>query len=305
MKNNSDNIKRILREKWSINAIEVKLIPKGFFQMSYSVKTNIGKYFLKLLDPSRHIVSSNEIVNKLFHYKYISEKLNFVPRSIQTTDKSDFLVEDDKFYVLQEYLDIKNVDDVPAEKVLPLLIQLHDLIPLNKNSISENFNNDITEIRYKQTRTFVQDLIPSAEIFTDDYLKLIDQRLNKYLHLRKIINKKDLHYVHKDPFGNVVETNKGFFMIDWDDITISNIEADLWFLIDRPRMIKAYEKKSSRKVNIPECQYYAIESFFLYYSAYARKYSGLVTSEDKKNLIKEIKTGMFDWFESVYSHFKN
>jgi hypothetical protein len=286
------------------NFAKFSLIPEGFFQMSYLLETEDSeKFFIKVIDFSKHIIDKESFAHKVRHLHKLSSSLEFIPRILKTNTGQLYYLKDNKSYLVQEYIEGDLVGEEQTLEIIKQLNRLHSFPVVQDFTIAEKFNTKVIKRRLQIIKDFFKKEDWFREIVGGNYLELLDTRALRYKELQESINKENLCYVHKDPLGNAIKTKEGIYIIDWDDLTISNKEADLWPLVIHKKHLEFYENNSGKPVNKCHCEYYALESFFLYYEAYIQRYylknSDIVLQEVKKG----IEDGILGWFESVYEEF--
>lgn len=295
--------KQIIFSNYGIKYENIELLPEGFFQSSYVLTDNFGnKYFLKRLCFNNHPVSKKKYLASLPHLQRLSDCLDFIPSIKITLNQKLYVEQDDFVYLIQNYVD-STPSTVAIEEILPLLAKLHK-VPIKPDSqIAEPANIAISEQRYLETKEFLESQDSRLIDLKNKYLPLINSRFQTLSLLSSKIIRKEQAYTHKDPLSNVIRgKNSYLYMIDWDDLTIGNIEADLWTLIGDTKKLNLYEGLSGTFLDKNICHYYALENFFLYFSTLAKTYNNTKES-NKRKVITEIQTGIGGWFELVYHNF--
>jgi thiamine kinase-like enzyme len=298
-----DILKELSRE-YKQNFIDYSFIPEGFFQMSYSLVTEDSeKYFLKVIDFSKHIIDSDTFLKKIEHLERLSLSLDFIPRILKTKYNQPYLLKNNKCYFIQDYIDGKLAGQEDTQEILEILNELHKYPVVEDSEITENFNSSVIKYRFRLFRDFFREEEWFRKMVGQNYLDLMVLRFERYKKLQDAVEKENLCYVHKDPLSNAIKSKGRIYIIDWDDLTISNKEADLWPLISKGGFLKHYETISGVRVDLKHCEYYALESLFLYYEAYIQRYSQNKDESIRQEVKEGIEEGVLGWFESIYKEF--
>src|SRR3989344_1392067 len=248
MKHDSQNTKRSiidgLKKHYGITLNSIDFKPVGEESYSYlATGTNNQKYFVKYCEKT-NVTKNIDLVNQLLVQL---KDFYFVVPPIDVKGKTSFSILTGKIYVYPyidgEIITIGNekFEKDLVDKLLNIMVKIHS----SKDKITvklpvEDFNND-----------FLTDFEKLLILQTDRGARLNTEAVsilksNEAL-IRKLINthtkleeyyKKDKPYLvltHGDITGrNIILSEDGLKLVDWDGAMIAPSERDLNFLLDNP-----------------------------------------------------------------------
>ena len=282
-------LKNLLTQNYAISVQSIKLAPRGFVGETYIVNAKNNKYFLKIFKKNRYFVN---VLQSLLGLQELKE-LGFDHINYPLSTKQDFLYfkDDDKYYVLFNYIEGDNSSTEDKYEVYKELIKIHKVTDKIKSPIKkENFQIEFESVFEKTLMKYKNIQLLSS------HLEDILIHWQSFKTLTRIIREKSLdrYLTHGDAFGNTIKNNEGLFIIDWDDLLLAPLERDLWFFYQDKKVINLYAK---------EFPGFHIDRDLILYYIYNRFFDDLLgfleqlesENVNKEDLIKNIKKDCFDW----------
>ncbi|MFS1511600.1 aminoglycoside phosphotransferase family protein [Chengkuizengella sp. SCS-71B] len=244
------NLKKILENEYNINAKGFNSQTGGWASLAFEVISNNRTYFLKAYEKSR--ASTPKWTSLIDEYIPIINWFNNntalngkIIKPIKTIN-GNYKCEDDKaIYILFEFIygttiGDKNLTEEQIKSLAEIISELHSYgkeIPIATDKIREDFKlpfclslkeffeNDIT-IDSSGIRDSIGPFYPKI-------LELIHVTEN----LAKILLEMKLKFVlcHTDLHNwNFMQTENNLILIDWEGLKLAPVEADMFFLVDKP-----------------------------------------------------------------------
>ena len=248
MKYDNQNTKQsvidALKKYYRITLKSMDFKPVGEESYSYlAIDFNGNKYFVKYCERA-NVTKNIDLVNQLLVQL---KDFNFVVPPIDVQGKTSFSILTGKIYVYP-YIDGEIVtignekfDKDLVDKLLDIIVKIHS----SKDKITvrlsvEDFNNDfLTD--FERLLTLQTDRGARSNSEAVSILKsneaLIRKLINTHTKLGEYYkkNKPYLVLTHGDITGrNIILSEYGLKLVDWDGAMISPPERDLNFLLDNP-----------------------------------------------------------------------
>lgn len=282
-------LKNLLTQNYAISVQSIKLAPRGFVGETYIVNAKNNRYFLKIFQKNRYFVN---VLQSLLGLKEL-KNLGFNHINYPLSTKQDFLYfkDDDKYYVLFNYIEGNDSTVEDKYEVYKELIKIHKVTDKIKSPIKKDDFKIEFESVFKKTLMKYKDIQ-----LLSSHLEDILMHWQSFKTLAYIIRKKSLdrYLTHGDAFGNTIKNNGGLFIIDWDDLLLAPLERDLWFFYQDEKVVNLYTR---------EFPGFHIDQDLILYYIYNRFFDDLLgflellesKNVNKEDLIKAIKKDCFDW----------
>ncbi|RAL24125.1 aminoglycoside phosphotransferase family protein [Thermoflavimicrobium daqui] len=271
-----NNIKTILKDHYDIDIINALSQQGGWSALAYKVFNNQHTYFLKAYEKSRASTPKwTALIDKyvpimiwLLHHSDLKGK---IPLPLLTKNGDYKCEDDDRIYLLYEYIDGETIGDKDLTKeqacqLSEIITELHlygEEIPIETDAIKEDFTVPFLQ----QLRNFLDEEITH---FSSDVREVINphiEQLNnlidtteklskslKYSNLRMSLCHTDIHH------WNLMQCEQQLMLIDWEGLKLAPVEADIMFLIDKPyydEFMRIYQKfHKNFTINTDALQFY-------------------------------------------------
>ena len=256
-----DMYEDVLRVGYNIDSCKIQQIRGGWSACAYLVQGNDNQeYFLKVYDkmrPStqniyRSLHASSQILSWLNSYSSLT---NEIVELINTADNRCVYEDDKNVYMLYRFIH----GEIPRDEKISdryfiilsnIIAKLHTYdneIPIDFAAITEDFNiffyDDLLNFVTKQYSSCSEDL---KEILSD-YLNLIAKHLKRLAGIQKSIDKDNIDYrlCHTDIHGWNIIVGDGVHLLDFDNLLLAPVEADLFAFYQKPRwelLLSHYQK---------------------------------------------------------------
>ena len=259
---NKNKIKKFVLNQYGLEINKVEFVPKGEVSYGYVLTTKDKKKFFAKIFPKSRI---GQINAKLLDFSlnvafqlYAKCGIDKITYPILTKKNKLNPYFEDMPFVLFEFIEGKNeyelkMDNQEISNLAKVLAEVHKCVsrlkinkPLVENfalgykrdllkSLKELENPRNLDNKYK--KKLAKMILPVKES--------ILYALRKTEKLAKENKKKDFVICHTDAIDSnlIINNKKEVFIIDWDGVLIAPKEHDLWFYLDDPRFLKAYEKE--------------------------------------------------------------
>ncbi|MGY4884347.1 MAG: phosphotransferase [Nanobdellota archaeon] len=243
---NNNEIERFLNSKYGIKSNKIKFLSSAEDGDYYKVSSKDNAYFLKIYLTGKIFSKSKKELSSINEFLYnLREKYGFnhAHAPVRNKDKKTISSFKGRPFILLEFIPGENPKELTIkdyEKLGKIISKLHNLPKAHfKNIKSDRFNfslekkifnilNILEKSNFKQrtSASRLKDLFVGnkkfiAELFT--FLK------KESLYIKG--KKKDYVICHGDLHkGNILKSNKGIFIIDWEHLKLALPEQDLmWF----------------------------------------------------------------------------
>ena len=281
-------ISRLISNRYGFNVESVSVALRGFVGETYIINTDREKYFLKIFQENRYFANVLQGLPVLRELKDLG--VNYINFPIFTKEKTFYFVENNRYYILFNYIKGENTEEYELSKVFQQLIEISKLTKSIKSPIKrENFNV-----------LYVESFEESIERYKDvsviqNHLDGVLNHWSRFKDLANTLKRKNytMYITHGDAFGNVIKDKEDLYIIDWDDLLLAPLERDLWFFFDNQEVIELYRKEFPN--------FHMDRDIILYY-VYNRFFDDLLgffelleQQKDYENVIESIKKDCFDW----------
>jgi len=244
------NIEAVLSATYNIKVSSVCKIRGGWSAMAYLATETTGReYLVKIYDNSRkstarltsHIDSYMPVVSWLSGRPNLRNKL---VHPIQTIDGKYRYNNDRYVFLLQHY--VQGEDLVDKELTRHQVIQLADIVAElhslgNDIPIDTRFPKETFEVEFGRE---LRDSINSAsklkkELYNvlSPHIDRINNKLEELSVISQALKNRHFRYVpcHRDIHeGNILQSDNGIVLIDWENIQLAPFEADIFSVADKP-----------------------------------------------------------------------
>lgn len=240
---------KILKSNYNIETKSITQIEGGWSALAYIVEDfdNI-KYLLKVYEKSR--ASTTYLTSKIDSYMPIIEWLNVntklkgkIIHPLSTLSGSFKCADKENIYLLSTYIEGGNLlgHDLATSQVQDLasiVAKLHSYgkdISINTQVIKEDFDIEFTNkiiSHLEQINTLkvpLKELILPSILHIQDGIKLLTE-------LCAVLKNSSLNYYlcHTDIHeGNILQTESGIVLIDWEGLKLAPPEADFFDIVRR------------------------------------------------------------------------
>lgn len=282
-------LKNLLSNNYDIDIQSIDLAPRGFVGETYIVSTSKDKYFLKVFKNNRYFVNVLQSLPVLKELKELG--ITYINSPIPTQRGDLYIKNEDRYYILFNFIEGKNTWDYDKHGVYEHLIQIHKSTDEIRSSVKrEDFRIEYAEVFEEKSLQYKN--IPLIATYLDEILK----HWESFKELSRILQERsfNMYITHGDAFGNIIKDKNDLYIIDWDDLLLAPIERDLWFFYENERIAGLYKE---------EFPGFNIDKDLLLYYIYKRFFDDLLgffellEKEDinKEDVIKEIQKDCFDW----------
>lgn len=239
----------ILQQHYHIAAESIDSQQGGWSALAYQVTTASGRYFLKIYEKSA--VATAAWTAHIDDYMPILVWLNQstalkgrIPRPILTVDGAFKIEDEQRIYVLFEYIDGVTIaeQELSSGQVVELagiIAELHTYgssIPYPTDQIREDFSVPFcTKLKRFLNQTHAADPEDLIAILTPHLDKLtVFADLTETLSGQMKAACPDLRLCHTDAHGWNLMQNQHLMLIDWEGLKLAPVEADLFMFYDKP-----------------------------------------------------------------------
>ncbi|HQA98881.1 MAG TPA: phosphotransferase [Candidatus Dojkabacteria bacterium] len=281
-------ISRLISNRYGFNVESVSVALRGFVGETYIINTDKKKYFLKIFQDNRYFANVLQGLPVLRELKDLG--VNYINFPIFTKEKTLYFVENNRYYILFNYIKGENTEEYELSKVFQQLIEISKLTKSIKSPIKrENFNV-----------LYVESFEESIERYKDvsviqNHLDGVLNHWSRFKDLANTLKRRShaMYITHGDAFGNVIKDKEDLYIIDWDDLLLAPLERDLWFFFDNQEVIELYRKEFPN--------FHMDRDIILYY-VYNRFFDDLLgffelldQQKEYESVVESIQKDCFDW----------
>jgi Ser/Thr protein kinase RdoA (MazF antagonist) len=230
-------INQVLSKHYNISNATLTVVPPGWSALAYRVEDGNRRYFLKVYDKTRY--SSQVWIQGIDRYMptvvWLGEQTSLrgrIPHVIPTADGSYKYENDEKVYILFDWIDGVTPRDEPLTK--PQLASLA-LIIAELHTFTEKIPTQPSIIREGYDIPFYDSLMQRAqnadENIPSEYLQTIIDKLHHLSDVSKTLPALNIPYTlcHNDIHGwNVITQGDRLVLLDWEGLQFAPREADLF-----------------------------------------------------------------------------
>lgn len=287
------NISKLISNNYNINIKSIDIAPRGFVGETYIINTENYKYFLKIFKNNRYFTNVLQALPVLEELKDLG--INYINYPLPTKEKALYFSKDKRFYILFNYIEGENTQEIDVIKGYEYLIKIHKLTKKIKSPIKK----ETFDIAYK--KEFEKGLRKYESIpLIEEHLEEVKKHWELFKQLSNRLKRKsfNMYITHGDAFGNFIKQGKDLYIIDWDDLLLAPIERDLWFFFENTEVVDLYEKKFPGFImNKDIIMYYIYNRFFDDMLGF---FELLDEGQDREEVIKDIKKDCFDWTYKLF-----
>ena len=322
---NLSTLKQAIFNNWGLRVKSMKFIPKGESSYGYVLKTDKGKYFLKI-----HLKKLIKKLGRRFDFSlkassdfYTESKIKNISYPLPNKNKDLKTIYNNEVLTLYPFISGRNANNWNLNKeesksLGELLAKIHNSTPKikatkeqleeSKFGKSPDFKSQFFKIfrELKQNKKLntpskkelAKIILPEENLFRSTYSKLI--ALNRELAKQKI----EFVISHRDPIeSNLIFKNNQASLIDWDGVGFVPKEQDLWFHLREPNaesFLKGYESVNGKfKLNSLAIEYHIIDRILedfidwadnLLYEKHSEKFVKYMLKQIKEYIIKDLNT---------------
>ncbi|WP_096186432.1 aminoglycoside phosphotransferase family protein [Evansella halocellulosilytica] len=244
-----DQIKRVLKDSYNIDALEVSPQQGGWSALAYKVRDLKKSYFLKVYE--KHRSSTPKLTAMIDLYVPIliwltenSGLKDHVPVPILTKDGKCKCEDEENIYLLHEFIEgetigEKRLTNKQVEQLAVFISELHRYggeIPVETGAIKEDYNAPFITSLHK-TINYDQNEFPfDIWELVHPYVTNINHLIERVQLLSESLKSKELKLslCHTDLHNwNMMQAGQQFILIDWEGLKLAPVEADLMFLHDK------------------------------------------------------------------------
>lgn len=283
-----------LKENYHLNSSSIRFIPVGEESYCYVVtdKENI-KFFVKYCARPK-VVKSIDLVNQLL---LELGSFDFVVPPVITNGQTSFPLLQGKIYVYP-YID-GQVMNIPNEQfsqelvtqLLGIMVKIHTAkidVDLPKENFANNFLSEFEQVKSNAQNSEVKKLLEENEQLIREIIKRHTALGEKYQH-----SKPEFVLTHGDITGlNIIKTDDGLKLTDWDGAMFAPPERDINFLFDVPNFsIDEYLRRAGKNSIDPQLrEYYGLQwSLDSIIDNFGKLTDASLNVKDKADCIEEIE----------------
>src|SRR3989338_3201760 len=236
---NKAELKNLIDNQYSLKVNKITHIPKGQSgAINYSVDSNKGKFFAKVLDSKNKKIKKRQksIINFLYKANKDYHLDNISPPIINKNGKKMSSLKN-QYLILFKFIsgNPKHVglSRQELEKLGETIGKVHKINPKKFNNIrKEDFSNYYNEDIFNKIREVRKSSFDELKKVLLNYEKIIEIGVKRRNELVKYVkSKKQRVIAHSDLHtDNFLINEKGIYILDWGSLTISQPEKDLhWF----------------------------------------------------------------------------
>ncbi|WP_211745604.1 aminoglycoside phosphotransferase family protein [Paenibacillus sp. Marseille-Q4541] len=256
-----NGIKKILYEYYEIEPFTISQQQGGWAALAYKIVAENECFFLKVYEKSRRSTAKwTALINQYMPIlNWLAQNSGLQGRipELLFTKQGAFTCEDDHaIYLLYRYIDGTTVgkstlSEEQVEELAVILAELHSYgeeIPVPTDAIREDFSIPfLPHLSYIWGEGW-NTLPTSIRSTISPYLVHLKQLSNTVESLAQELRGNDLRMVlcHTDLHNwNLIDSCGRLYLIDWEGLRLSPIEADFMSLVDRSdysKIVKIYEQ---------------------------------------------------------------
>ncbi len=283
-----EEISRLISSKYGFNVKSVNVAPRGFVGETYIIDTDKEKYFLKIFQENRYFANVLQGLPVLRELKDLG--VNYINYPIFTKEKTLYFVENNRYYILFNYIKGENTEEYEVYKVFQQLIEISKLTKKIKSQIKgESFSILYVESFEEGIEKYKD--IPVIQNHLDGVLN----HWSRFKDLANTLKRRNhaMYITHGDAFGNVIKDKEDLYIIDWDDLLLAPLERDLWFFFDNQEVIDLYRKEFPNfKMDKDLILFYIYNRFFDDLLGF---FELLDQQKEYERVVESIKKDCFDW----------
>jgi Ser/Thr protein kinase RdoA (MazF antagonist) len=239
----TNEILSLLKAEYGIVSNTISPAVGGFSAKAYHVKSNDNvKYFVKAYDKS--LPTTRFFVDRIDIYMPVLDKLRVLPTlrekiltPVLTLNGAYKVETDNHVFVLFLFVNgimpgVKGMTSSQTAELAEILACLHDAgdnIELDKNGLAEDISLPFCE----QLASFLENQKPNSDALYElifPHIDMLRSAIQKCLTLRDTVRAgcSSLVLCHGDAHGNNVIQSERLVLVDWEDLRIAPVEADLF-----------------------------------------------------------------------------
>lgn len=263
-------ISQSFQDQYGLKIISTDFIPVGEESYTYILTTDNGvKYFAKYCEQAGVIKNIDKVNDLLLQLK----DYPFVVPPLRATGEKSFNVLNGKMYVYPyiegEVINMGNdrFDKELVDELTKIMAAIHNAsisVELPKEQFQNAFDERLTKLleaaHADRVEEDIRQLLTNNETVVRDLIAKYDSIAHKYVgsHPRFVLT-------HGDITGlNLIRSNEGIKLVDWDGAMLAPAERDINFLFDNPNFsIEKYFELTHQNHFEPELKEYYSQDWAL------------------------------------------
>lgn len=293
-------IKNRIEQDYGLQIHNIEAAPRTFVAETWFITTNLGKYFVKVVDKQLfipEIIRGLPALNAM--HKAGIERINSL---VHTTSGELHIMHDAILIALFNVIEAEQSYEYSEAALGELIASINQITPKIDVFIPE----ETYEYEYKQQFESQLDGILSGQLATDPiladmqevlktYQERISMQYSRFSELTKQMKELNLPKVitHGDAGGNtLMKSPTDVYLIDWDSILLAPAERDMWvpthdFLDGYRKVIPNFEP------NKTSLDFYTL---MYYFRALAQYFAEIISDKSEEHRKKNL-----DGLENTFS----
>jgi len=288
-----------IQRAYGLSVVGLAEATRGYYGETWKLDTPTASYFAKVDYASRHRAVFRDSLAVVQHLT--RHGVTAIPSILATADGALYTSYDGAILALFDWIEGDNVENQttkPAEYAI--LAQVYSVptegVPIPRETFGCAALDDYDALR--QGLTGLDDDAAAGLLALLDRKAALIQHSADRLRLfagRCRGNDEGFHITHGDAGGNIIVTEDGHYLVDWDDPVLAPPERDAWFCMDRAWAMETFAQALRGRgiaytLNPDRLAYYHYHSFMAYLVEW------LVPFYDLPHLRGALLEGVADYF---------
>ena len=310
-------LKKFIEKTYGFMILEIKSAIRSFYGETWRLDANDGKsYFLKLDYATRH---KDNFRLSLPILDYLARTgVENISTVVKTLDGKLYKKYDRAILALFDWIEsVRMKNDETTKNEFLILAKIYKLpydnLVINTEDFTahclDTFDELLMELRNDANEGHYSKLLKEI----DERKSILFPRITKLKNLAKKCRKdfSNFFITHGDPQENIIVSENGYYLIDWEHPLLAPPERDAWTFLNSDNDLDAFTKALHEvginyKFKRERLEYYCYYSFFRYLNEIIKAYYDLPQMEDEAAFqIIELFDGWIEdtiWFtESITS----